>query len=65
MKKIVLIAVFAFMSVSFTDKNDTIKKVDPEFCWVFANAVEANNCGYVGCNYDVWEYAFGECMGFN
>jgi hypothetical protein len=53
------------MSVSFTDKNDTIKKVDPEFCWVFANAVEANNCGYVGCNYDVWEYAFGECMGFN
>jgi len=74
MKKIILIISLVITSLFFLNANSkqlsnqniptpkNLEVVDPYFCWDFANAVEADYCGYVGCNYDIWEYAFANCM---
>ena len=68
MKKLVLIlgilfaTSFSFANKSNTEKNSKVTNASPSFCWSFADAVEANHCGYVGCDTDWWFYAYDNCM---
>jgi hypothetical protein len=54
----VFIGIFAFSSVS---PNKTI--ADPYECWDTADAIETISCGYVGCDYWLWDQVYTACMG--
>ncbi len=77
MKKIVLIIAMMFSSVSLlnattiTDTNrknenpkskEKIEKITPSSCWTLADAIETQHCGSVGCDFDLWEEKYNECM---
>ncbi len=66
MKKLVLILVLLFGFVSLTNANQVKNLLsngpgEEDHCWEIANAIEAEHCGYVGCDYDWWAYAFEFC----
>jgi len=71
MKKIVLILSLFFASVNFVNASNgggkllspqKIEKMDPDFCWSFADAVSTADCGSPTCDIDFWYYAYDNCM---
>jgi len=70
MKKLVLLLILVFGFVSSTNANQENNLINQSYdnsefvedhCWEIAEAVEAVYCGYVGCDYDWFEYVFEIC----
>lgn len=73
MKKFLIVAVFMFTAMSFTnvnytkDKQDDLYKIEntqyPD-CWAGANAAEIHSCGHIGCDFGLWSAVYSACMGY-
>jgi len=68
MKKLVLLLILVFGFVSSTNANQEMNLIHPspnkvivDNYWIIAEAIEAVHCGYVGCDYDWFVYAFEAC----
>lgn len=51
------------LAISSTKSVESKSFADPYACWNAADAAEVYTCGYVGCNFGLWDAVFNACMG--
>ncbi len=67
MKKLIgILVLFVAMSTVNLNANTvtTLEVVGGGGCWDEANAIEVAVCGYVGCNFELWDTAYAYCQGW-
>ncbi len=64
MKKLFLVLAFVFIGTFAFSSVSTNKTIgDPYGCWATADAFETISCGYVGCDFWLWDAVYYACIG--
>jgi len=67
-KSVAVVAALLLMSMTNNVKSENIEIenlafADPYECWDTADAFETIACGYVGCDFWLWDQVYNSCMG--